>query len=388
MIAHSLFTFIGMKLELHRNVCKCPRRSNDEQPPRIVGVSLPTQWKSQELILQECHILMATPLPQSIRDALEKRFVVHRVFDSPDVEQTISQVAGDVRAVVTGVPILVEDVSFPITGALMERLPRLEIVVNLGVGYDNIDIGWAAAHGISVTNTPDVLTEETADTAIGLLLNAAYGYSHADRVARGGSKTVRTWPTMVLAGRTIGILGLGRIGQAIARRAEAFGMHVVYHNRNPVKLVDYPYVRNVVELAERADVLMIALPGGPDTHNLVDREVINALGRDGILINIARGSVIDEPALVEALRSGAIRSAGLDVFANEPHVSRELRALDNVVLLPHVGSATHETREAMNRIVVDNLVAWADGADLLTPVSETPWKRPRRSTSHGPAKLS
>jgi len=258
----------------------------------------------------------------------------------------------------------------------MQRLPKLEIVANLGVGYDNVDARWAGDHHICVTNTPDVLTEETADTAFGLTLNAVRQFPRAERYLRDGKWLQRPFElTASLRGRTMGILGLGRIGQAIARRAEAFGVKVIYHSRNEAPDVPYPYVPSVLELARRSDILMIVVPGGPATKNMVDKAVLEALGPQGILINIARGTIVDEAALIEALRNRTILTAGLDVFAEEPRVPPELIQMDHVVLLPHVGSASQVTRDAMGQLQVDNLDAWFDGRDVLTPVAETPWLR-------------
>lgn len=322
-------------------------------------------------------VLMPAPLPKLIQEALDKRFRVHRLYSAPDKDALINEIGARVRAVATGVPILTEDVSAPVTGALMARLPALEIVANLGVGYDNIDAAWAGANGVIVTNTPDVLTEETADTAFGLLLNAVRQFSRAERWLRDGNWLKGQFaPTASLRERTMGILGLGRIGKAIARRAEAFGVTVIYHNRKPDLSVPYEYCESLLDMARRCDILMIAAPGGPQTKNIVNAEIIDALGPDGILVNVARGTIVDEAALIAALREKRILTAALDVFADEPRVPGELMAMDHVVLLPHVGSASQHTRDAMSRLVVENLAAWADGNDVLTPVAETPWRRP------------
>ncbi len=312
-----------------------------------------------------------------IRDALDQRFVVHRLFEAHDKDAALAAIAPQVRAIATGVPILVEDVSFPINAALMERLPNLEIVANLGVGYDNIDADYAGAHGISVTNTPDVLTEETADTAFGLLLNAVRQFPRAERFLRDGKWLKGQFElTASLRGRTMGILGLGRIGRAIARRAEAFGVQVVYHNRKPVEDAPYAYYASLLDMAGACDILMVVAPGGASTRNIVGKDVLEALGPKGILINIARGTIIDEPALIEALQQRRILTAGLDVFAHEPNVPQALIDMEHVVLLPHVGSASQATRDEMSRLVIDNLFAWAQGGDLGNPVAETPWPRP------------
>jgi lactate dehydrogenase-like 2-hydroxyacid dehydrogenase len=252
-------------------------------------------------------------------------------------------------------------------------------VASFGVGYDHIDAKWAGEHGIVVTNTPDVLNEEVADTALGLLLATVRELPQSERYLRAGK-----WPQApyrlspaTLRDRTVGIVGMGRIGQAIARRLEAFGVPMVYHSRNPQNGVAYKHYPNIVEMARDVDTLMLILPGGAATKNIVNAEVLKALGPNGIVINMARGSVIDEPALIKALQDKTILSAGLDVFVDEPQVPAELIAMENVVLFPHVGSASVWTRNKMDQLVVDNLLAWGDGKPPLTPVIETPfsaWK--------------
>jgi lactate dehydrogenase-like 2-hydroxyacid dehydrogenase len=312
---------------------------------------------------------MPVPLPRLIVEALEANFRLHKLWSAPEPDRLVSEIAGEVRGIATGVNILAEGVNFPVTGEFMAKFPKLEIVANLGVGYDNIDAKWAVAHRIAVTNTPDVLTEETADTAFGLLLNAVRQFSAAERYLRAGKWQEKAFPlTASLRGRTLGIFGLGRIGKAIARRAEGFGLNIVYHSRRKAADVAYPYCNSLLELAKACDILMVVVPGGPETRNAVNTEVLEALGPNGILINIARGTVVDEKALVAALTQGTILTAGLDVFVDEPNVPAELIAMDHVVLLPHVGSASQVTRDEMSRLVVDNLLAWRDGKPLLTPV--------------------
>jgi lactate dehydrogenase-like 2-hydroxyacid dehydrogenase len=259
--------------------------------------------------------------------------------------------------------------------AFMRRFPNLEIVSSFGVGYDHIDAAWAGAHGITVTNTPDVLTEEVADTALGLLLCTVREFPRAERFVRSGQWTQRDYPLSkaTLRNRTVGLVGMGRIGQAIARRLEAMQVPVIYHSRHPAAGVSYRHYPNLIEMARAADVLLVITPGGAETHNLINREVLKALGSDGILINMARGSVVDEEALIKALQERTILSAGLDVYAREPHVPPELIAMEHVVLFPHLGSSTVATRERMDQLVVDNLLAWGAGKPPLTPVAETPW---------------
>lgn len=253
---------------------------------------------------------------------------------------------------------------------LMSALPNLGAVINFGVGYDTTDVDAAEKRGVGVSNTPDVLTDCVADTAVGLLIDTMRQFSAADRYLRAGS-----WPidgsyplTRQVSNTRVGIIGLGRIGGAIAKRLSAFGCTIRYHNRREVAGSPYTYVASPVELARGADVLVIAAAGGSATTKLVDGTVLDALGADGFLVNIARGSVVDEPALVDALTSGRIAGAGLDVFADEPNVPIELLRMDNVVLLPHVGSGTVETRAAMEALTLRNLDEFLANGRLVTAV--------------------
>jgi lactate dehydrogenase-like 2-hydroxyacid dehydrogenase len=257
----------------------------------------------------------------------------------------------------------------------MSRFPRLEMVATFGVGYDHIDAAWAGVHGITVTNTRDVLTEEVADTALGLLLCTVREFPQAERYLRAGQWVQRDYrlSKATLRDRTVGLIGMGRIGQAIARRLDAMHVPVVYHSRRPAAGVSYRHYPDLIEMARDVDVLLVIAPGGAQTRNMINAQVLAALGPDGIFINMARGSLVDEPALIEALQKKTIRSAGLDVYAREPHVPAELIAMENVVLFPHIGSASVVTRARMDQLVVDNLLAWASGKPPLTPVAETPW---------------
>ena len=266
-----------------------------------------------------------------------------------------------------------------VDGNFLKQFPNLEQVSSFGVGYDHIDAKWAGAHGIIVTNTPDVLNEEVADTSIGLLLCAVREFPQADRFLRAGKWPDGHYPLTkaTLRERTVGMVGMGRIGKAIARRLDAFGVPVVYHSRNPQPGVTYKYYPKLLDMARDVDTLMIIVPGGASTQNMINAEVLKALGPRGIVINMARGSVVDEPALIEALKNRTIYSAGLDVFANEPQVPRELIEMDHIVLFPHLGSSTEVTRAAMDQLVVDNILAWAAGKPPLTPVPETPWPSKR-----------
>ncbi|HEY8441764.1 MAG TPA: 2-hydroxyacid dehydrogenase [Xanthobacteraceae bacterium] len=276
--------------------------------------------------------------------------------------------------------IAVAGTSERLDGPFMARFPRLEIISSFGVGYDHVDAAWAGAHGITVTNTPDVLTEEVADTALGLLLCTARELPQAERYVRAGKWVEKNYPLSraTLRNRTVGLVGMGRIGQAIARRLDAMLVPVAYHSRRPVAGLPYRHYPDLIGMAREVDVLLVITPGGAETKNLINAEVLKALGPDGILINMARGSVVDEPALIKALQDKTILSAGLDVYAREPQVPKELITMENVVLFPHLGSASVATREKMDQLVVDNLVAWAAGKPPLTPVPETPWP-PRKA---------
>jgi lactate dehydrogenase-like 2-hydroxyacid dehydrogenase len=317
-------------------------------------------------------VVMFGPKP-IIEEVLSKapNLRLHRAFAAPDQETFIQKIAPTVRgiAAVAG--------HGPVDSALMSRFPKLEIVSSFGVGYDHIDAKWAGAHGIMVTNTPDVLNEEVADTALGLLLCTVRHLPQAERYLRAGN-----WPkhgdyqlTPSMRDRTAGIIGMGRIGKAIARRLDAMKVPVVYHARRHVADVPYRHYPNLVEMARDVDVLIVITPGGAATKNLVNAEVLDALGPNGILINVARGSVVDEAALIKALKDKTILTAGLDVYASEPKVPQELIDMDNVVLLPHVGSASHATRRAMDELVANNIVSWFSGKGAITPVAETAGKK-------------
>ena len=256
----------------------------------------------------------------------------------------------------------------------IDALPKLKIIANFGVGYDSVDAKHAAARGVMVTNTPDVLTEEVADTAIGLLLNTLREFPRAEAWLRNGdwvSKGAYPFSRLTLRGRTVGILGMGRIGLAIARRLDGFGVPVSYHNRRKVDDLAYRWYPSLIELARDVDTLISVAPGGPATDRIVGRDVLEALGPNGVFINIGRGSTVDEDALAKALQDGTIAAAGLDVFDVEPAVRAPILAAPNTSLLPHVGSASVATRTAMADLVVDNLVSWFGTGRALTPVPET-----------------
>ena len=321
-------------------------------------------------------VLLPVPMPPLVQHGLAAQFNVIESWRDSDPEAAIANIAPSLRFIATGVPILTEGVARPLDAAFIARFPQLEMIANLGVGYDNIDVTAAAARHIIVTNTPDVLTDETADTAFGLLLCAVRQLPQAERYLRAGRWREKAFPVSAsLRNRTMGIIGLGRIGKAIARRGEAFGLKIVYNGRRPQPDVSYPFFASLEDMARACDILMVATPGGPETKNLVDARILDALGPNGVLVNIARGTVVDEPALIKALKEKRILSAGLDVFADEPRVPTELLAMEHVVLLPHVGSASGPTRDLMSQLVVDNLVAFASGNAPVTPIAETPWRK-------------
>ena len=305
---------------------------------------------------------------------LEGNVTLHYLIDAKDPEAFLKSIAGKVRA------IAIAYTSNKIDGAFMQRFPKLEQISSFGVGYDHVDAKWAGEHGIVVTNTPEVLNEEVADTALGLLLCTVREFPQAERYLRAGKWPQAQYPLTkaTLRNRTVGMVGMGRIGKAIARRLEAFGVPVVYHSRNPQKGVTYKYYSKLLDMARDVDTLMVIVPGGPSTAKMIDAEVLKALGPNGILVNMARGSVVDEPALIEALKNRTIYSAGLDVFANEPHVPKELMDMEHVCLFPHLGSSTEVTRAAMDNLVVDNILAWAAAKAPLTPVPETPYPPQRK----------
>jgi lactate dehydrogenase-like 2-hydroxyacid dehydrogenase len=260
--------------------------------------------------------------------------------------------------------------------ALMARLPKLEIIANFGVGYDSIDAAAAARRGVIVTNTPDVLTDEVADLAMGLLLATVRELPQSDRYLRAGRWLEKPYPlTTSLRTRQVGIVGLGRIGKAFAARLAPFGVPMAYHGRSRQEDVALRYYPSLVKMAEDVDTLVSIAPGGAATHHMINADVLKALGPTGILINVGRGSVVDEQALTAALAGKVILSAGLDVFEDEPRVPAELIAMDHIVLLPHVGSASVHTREGMGQLQVDNLTSWFAGKGPVTPVAETPWPR-------------
>jgi lactate dehydrogenase-like 2-hydroxyacid dehydrogenase len=309
-------------------------------------------------------VLQVGPLKPSLAETLRTSYGAH-VLPDGDADRTafLAEHADEITVAVTSGRTGVD-------AELMAALPRLGAVVNFGVGYDTTDVEAAASRGIAVSNTPDVLTDCVADTAVGLMIDVLRQFPAADRYVREGRWAVDgNYPlTRQVSNTRVGIVGLGRIGSAIAHRLSAFGCSIHYHNRNQVADCAYTYVASPLELARQVDVLIVAAAGGTETRNLIDRDVIDALGADGYLINIARGSVVDEAALVEALTAGRLAGAGLDVFADEPQVPDALLTMDNVVLLPHVGSGTVQTRAAMAELTLRNLDQFLRTGELVTPV--------------------
>jgi lactate dehydrogenase-like 2-hydroxyacid dehydrogenase len=320
-------------------------------------------------------ILLIGPPRPVIFNGLSPVFDLVSFFDAKDHDKLFAEIAPQLRAIACSVT------SHRVGDDLMARFPKLEIVSSFGVGYDHIDARWAGAHGITVTNTPDVLTEEVADTALGLLLCTVREFPQAERYLRAGRWVGGDYrlSRASLRDRTVGLVGMGRIGQAIARRLVAMQVPVVYHSRRPAAGLSYRHYPNLIDMAREVDILLVITPGGAATRNLIDAKVLEALGPEGILINMSRGSVVDQAALIKALQDKTILSAGLDVYQGEPEVPPELIAMDHIVLFPHLGSGSVTTRAKMDQLVVDNLLAWAAGKPPLTPVAETPWPPTRKS---------
>jgi len=313
---------------------------------------------------QKVAIVRLDPMPPWTAERLHHEFDVVDLAGLADRPSALTDDPGRFRGLATPGNVGVD-------AALLDLLPNLEIVSCFSVGYDGVDLARCRERGITVTNTPDVLTDCVADLGMGLVLAVLRRIVEGDRYVRAGR-----WPRegdlafgTAPRGKTLGIVGLGRIGRALALRAEAFGMRIAYHNRNPRTDVDYAYHAEPRALAEAADVLALTCPGGEATRHLVDAEMLAALGPDGVLVNIARGSVVDEAALVAALETGGIAGAALDVFEAEPQVPEALFAMDNVVLQPHHASGTVDTRTAMGNLTIDNLLAHFAGRSVLTPVT-------------------
>jgi lactate dehydrogenase-like 2-hydroxyacid dehydrogenase len=304
-------------------------------------------------------ILQTHKLHKACEHELAQKYTVHKLHEAADKDALIAKLKDSVRGVAGG----------NVNGELMDRLPKLEIISNFGVGYDTIDTRAAKDRNIRVTNTPNVLNDAMAEITIGLMIALARKLPQTDQFVRRGKWLAGGYPLQLeLNSKTVGILGLGRIGKEIALRAQAMKMRIVYHGRHRQPDEPYVYYDNLVDMARDSDWLVIIAPGGKGTEKIVNRQVLEALGPDGFLVNMARGTLIDEPVMVEMLKANMIAGAALDVFEKEPKVPEELFALDNVVLSPHQGSATHQTRDKMGRLVVANLDAHFAGEPLLTPV--------------------
>ncbi|MCE9508398.1 MAG: 2-hydroxyacid dehydrogenase [Alphaproteobacteria bacterium] len=309
------------------------------------------------------NILMMGPLPAAQMQQLEENYSVLKLWQEPDPEASLNQV----REKVTGI---VGVFDRNVSGKLIRALPNLEIIANYAVGYDNIDIQAAREQGVVVTNTPGVSADDIADLTLGMVLGVLRRMVEGDIYVRTGQWAKRGAMPLgrSVRGRTMGIVGMGRVGKAIARRAEAFGMEVVYFGPRKKPEVPYSYYHNLQKMAEDCDILTVACSYSPATHQLIDANILKLLGKNGVLINIARGRVVNEQDLVDALESGVIAGAGLDVFENEPDVPSALCRLDNVVLQPHQASATVESSTAEAQLVVDNLRSYFEKAEVLTPV--------------------
>ncbi|MBB5038590.1 2-hydroxyacid dehydrogenase [Prosthecobacter dejongeii] len=306
-------------------------------------------------------VLLLAPLPEFLLQPLRQVCTCHDYFHAADPAALLAEVGPEIRAIAMGGGSLA-----PIS--LLQQLPALEILSVFGVGYDGVPLAYCQERGLRVTNTPDVLTDDVADIAMALVLMTSRRLGEAERFARAGQWPQGSFPLAhALRGKRAGIVGLGRIGKAIAQRLSAHGLSISYYGRH-AQAVDYRFEPNLHALAAEVDFLIVACPGGEGTRHLIDASVLAALGASGTLINIARGSIVDEVALISALEQGTIRTAGLDVFENEPHLPPALCQHEKVVLLPHLGSGTHEARLAMAQLCVGNLAAHFAGQPLLTPV--------------------
>ena len=306
-------------------------------------------------------VVAASAFYPPLMAALTAAYSVHALYQAADRAAFLAPLKDKVRGLAT--------FTSKVDAGLMEALPRLEIVASMSIGLDHIDLVAAKARGIRVTNTPGVLTDDVADLAIGLMIAVSRRLVVADRHVRDGSWLKGSMPLQsTLSGTKLGVLGMGRIGEAIAKRAAAMNMTVVYHGPRPKPALPYRFYADLAAMAADIDYLVVAVPGGPTTRHLVNARIIAALGAKGAIINIARGSVIDQAALIAALTERKLAGAGLDVFEDEPHVPEALTQLDSVVLTPHIGSATHATRLAMGRLMLDNLATHFAGRPLLTPV--------------------
>ena len=308
-------------------------------------------------------IMMMGPMHPAVEAGLSEHFTIHKLWEAPDRDAFLTEVGSRIRGVATS-----GHMGCPLD--ILGRMPNVEIIASYGVGYDAVDTEACRARGITVTNTPDVLTDAMAEITLGLMIALARRLPQADRYVRDGRWAAEGDHPLTgeLTGRTLGIYGLGRIGKEVARRAQAFKMRVVYHGRTRQPYEPFVYYEGLADMARDVDWLVSIVPGGASTRHTIDRAVLDALGPDGMLVNVGRGSTVVEEEMVNALREGRLGGAALDVFEAEPHVPEALFGMDNVVLSPHQGSATTKTRHAMGQLVVDNLKAHFDGMPVPTPV--------------------
>lgn len=302
---------------------------------------------------------------------IEEAFEVHWLNKVADWDRLFADIGPRIEAVCTGALTNVAT-----DAAMIAKMPNLKIISNYGVGYDSINVPAAKAQGVVITHTPEVLNEEVADMAVGLLIATVREFNHAEAYLRSGewAQKGEFRYTPSLRDRHVGMIGFGRIGKAIGKRLEGFGVPLSYFGRTKQPDVAYPFYNDLVAMARDVDTLVAILPGGPATQGLINKAVLEALGPRGIVINVARGSVVDEAALIDALKSRTIQSAGLDVYVNEPKIDPAFLELDNVTLLPHVGSGSQFTRDKMGQLTVDNLLAYKAGKPPLTPTPDTPFK--------------
>ena len=307
-------------------------------------------------------VLQIGPLTERFNRELATRYAVTPLWLQADPQEFLREQGAQFELLATSA-------RFGCSAEQLERLPNLKAICSFGVGHDALAVEAARDRGIQISTTPDVLNDCVADLAMGLIIDSARRMSASDRFLRAGNWADGAFPLgRKVSGKRLGIVGLGRIGEAVVQRASGFAMDVRYHNRKPLAGSPYAYEPQLIELARWADFLVLTCPGGAATHHLIDRAVLEALGPEGILINISRGSVVDQAALIAALQSGTLGAAGLDVYEAEPQVPAALRELDNVVLLPHIGSASEETRWQMEQLLLANLQAFIERGELLTPL--------------------
>lgn len=308
-------------------------------------------------------VLVNGELAPAVMAVLEQNYTLHKLFEADGEDAFLRSIGDRVRAIATSN-------FFGVAAGLMDHCPNLELISSIGVGTDSIDLNAARDRKVQVCNTPDVLNDDVANLAIALLLAVTRNLVAYDRYVRDGRWVRDGDPPLArgIAGKQIGVVGMGRIGQAIAAKLQVFGCEVAYYARHQRTEVPYRYYSGLEDLARDSAALVVIVPGGRETQGLINRPVLDALGPEGILINVARGSVVDEPALVAALQEGRLGGAGLDVFVDEPNVPEALFAMDNVVLQPHQGSATVETRRAMGDMMLANLAALFEGRPLVSPL--------------------